>query len=405
MAKLPIVSRVVSQTISNLIDEPIRIVHSTLKSRLMYTVDVSEFRWSIKQEVLARYFKHMPRSINTYAFDNPALDNDYPKLGEKFADICNFNGTKIILIYECVENTTESDGSRLRIIMTFRTLYTQKNKDNLILFVKQLMKETKIVERKQSKNVYVRVSGRSTMEEYNRPYRSFNDTFIPKHQQDQLTKSIKKFCESEKWYRDHKLPYHFGIMLHGNPGTGKSSIVQVITSMIDCDVFYIDSDFMMDSLRDSGWIRYRNKDRMRVIIIEDIDTNSFSNKRKTNNDDIINPRTDNPRLLSISTLLNFMDGYNSIDNVIYVFTTNHLSELDPALIRPGRIDLMLEIGYVSDETFADFTKFHYGKIPDKSYHIRDKVTCAELQTKVMEGCTFEELCEMYKEVHENGKKN
>lgn len=378
--------------IGDMVREPMKMVRSTVSSLIWYTIDISQFRWSIKQDSLTKYFKHLPKGINIDTLDNPALDSDYPKLPEKFVDCCVFRGTTFWLEYQCVDNKTVSDGSMLRLTMSLRTFYNERNKENMRLLIHELLKDTKRIQSNQSKSVYKRICRNGTMfESYDRPHRSWNDTFIPKSQQQQIEHAVLKFCASEKWYKDHRIPYHFGIMLHGNPGTGKSTIVQVITSLIDCDVYYLNTDSVMSSIENDHWIRFSSKDRMRVIVIEDVDANSFSKTRKKNNDteSSSNSWTET---FSIASFLNFVDGFGSPDKVIYIMTTNHLDDLDPALIRPGRIDLMCEIDYVSDETFSDFTKFHYGKIPDKSLHVRDKITCAELQTKVMEGCTFEEMC-------------
>jgi ATP-dependent 26S proteasome regulatory subunit len=87
-----------------------------------------------------------------------------------------------------------------------------------------------------------------------------------------------------------------------------------------------------------------------------------------------------------------LDGIGAPTNVIYIFTTNHVEMLDPALIRPGRIDLMVEMKTAVPETLEQFLKFHY---PDTSIpaitSVRDGITFAELQTKVLQGCSVEDI--------------
>ena len=96
-----------------------------------------------------------------------------------------------------------------------------------------------------------------------------------------------------------------------------------------------------------------------------------------------------PELLG--KLLNYMDGYGSPDGTIWILTTNHINKLDPALVRPGRIDLNIEIGYATDETFVKFMKFHYGyNVPD-TYHIKDGMLFGDLQTKVMLGWSVDQM--------------
>ena len=75
--------------------------------------------------------------------------------------------------------------------------------------------------------------------------------------------------------------------------------------------------------------------------------------------------------------------------MIYIFTTNHIDKLDPALIRPGRIDLKIEVGCVCKETFDQFCKRHYGKEPHVD--IKPGITFAQLQVEVMKEKSYEEL--------------
>lgn len=389
-----VISRIIGNTASNILDEPIKLVQSTLSGLIWYKVDASSWRWCVKQDVLTHHFKHLPRIVDPTLIDSndkrAYLDMKCPG---KIIDVCVYNGTMIWLEYECKPRTND-DTSSYSITIVMKVIYNKRNINNLNDFIRMMLKESKRIEAIESKNVYRRVSGNYSEECPNRPKRTFNDVFIPQKQEEQIVNSVKAFCNSEKWYKEHCIPYHYGIMLHGNPGTGKSSVVQAIINLMDCDVFYIPSDKLSDSVVENGWLRYASRDRMRVVIIEDLDTGSFIMDRSKETDP--NSFRNRP-IATIGTFLNMIDGFANHEKVIYIFTTNHLEKLDPAIIRPGRIDLLVEIGYVTDETFAKFCQFHYGKIPDKNYHIRDKVTCAELQTHVMTGSTFEQILEEYEE--------
>jgi hypothetical protein len=97
--------------------------------------------------------------------------------------------------------------------------------------------------------------------------------------------------------------------------------------------------------------------------------------------------------IGLASVLNTIDGIGAPTNTIFIFTTNHVEKLDPALIRPGRIDLKLEIKPVCVETFTQFMKKHYGEdvsIP-KDLKIKSGISFAELQTMVMGKKTPEEI--------------
>lgn len=391
---------VVSNTIGTVINEPIQMVRSMIASFVWYNIDASNFRWSIDQSVMMKYFHHMPESVNPVAIDHPENSHDYAAIPGTHVDMCRFRNTNVFLEMEMVrQQSTESSNTYQHLSIRFRVLYTKTNIKNLKDFIRQLIKDTKEVERLKSKKIYNDVEGPACMHVPNRPNRSFDDVFIPRKQREEIINKVTKFNESEQWYREHKIPYHFGIMLHGNPGTGKSSIVQAIINLIDCDVYYVKTDTLMQSIERNNWIRYAGKDRMRVIIIEDIDTATFTHSRDmfSNNNHSSQHVQSMLGSASLNSLMNMMDGFACNDKVIYIFTTNHLDKLDPALIRPGRIDLSLEIGYVNSETFDQFCEFHYGQSSNKPIIVRDGITCAELQTKVMEGCTLEDLIEYVKE--------
>lgn len=393
------VPRVLSSLASDLLGEPIRAARSTLSTLLWYKLDISGFRWQIDPRVLKRHFKHMPTAFTIESVDNEYQGPEWSKIVGTTFDVCRYEGTTILLRYSANENATVSDGVPVRVEISLNVLYTKKNIQKLKSFTRMLVKDTREIERHQAKSIYHYVGaggGGGMSQEWGRPTRTFADVFIPDEQQRRIEESVIKFANSEKWYRDHNIPYHFGIMLHGDPGTGKSSVVQAITNIIDCDVYYVNTAALGPALNNDYWLRNTNKERTRIAIIEDVDTSVFSKRRNKSNEKVEKyDRFPPPQEFSIGTFLNFIDGFASPDKVIYIMTTNHLDELDPALIRPGRIDLSLEIGYVDNETFTKFTMFHYKRIP-MDINVRNGLTFAELQTKVMEGMTFEDLCDYVK---------
>ena len=136
--------------------------------------------------------------------------------------------------------------------------------------------------------------------------------------------------------------------------------------------------------------------RTQILLIEDIDCAMLTKEYDENGKMIT-------RGSNLGSLLNELDGINSVSNVIYIFTTNHIEKLDPALIRPGRIDLKLEIKYVNFETLNKFLNFHYGEIVKKKFKVRDGITFAELQVMVMQDATIDDIVKFCKEKERDQK--
>lgn len=360
----------------------------------LYKLDFSYFQWSINWECMMKYFKHIPGDIQEYRTNEvrqKTIEFEYgtPSACGKFYDFIIWDRMPLVLT---MENIPDKDGMIRRSYILY-TVYTKRGARVLRNFVRQLIKDSQEYDKKQSKITWRQViNGCNSLIRRDRPKRTWDDVFIKDVDQKRIDESVHKFLESETWYHDHKIPYHFGILLHGNPGTGKSSVVQAIINSFPCDVYYVTPGCLGDFITNCSWINTDNHIQTRVIIIEDVDTESFveSRKKKTDDDDNFSFR---PKF-SLGTLLNFMDGMGNPQDTIWILTTNHIDKLDDALIRPGRIDLCVEVGYIDNEILLKFMRFHYGteSLP-MGFQIRPGLTCAELNTKVMTGYTEQQLLE------------
>lgn len=151
---------------------------------------------------------------------------------------------------------------------------------------------------------------------------------------------------------------------------------------------YIGTDICRDTVDSSIY---------RVVCIEDVDC-GFAQARMTSVWDDEEEK-EVKRKVGLAEILNCIDGLQAPQNTIYVFTTNHMEKLDPALIRPGRCDVKLEIPGVTYDTFKKFAVYHYGEGADtfiddhfiKDFTVDSEITFAELQTDVMKGVTLADV--------------
>lgn len=372
-------------------------VLSIIKGKAMKTYDISNILYrDHSAEVMSRYFSSLPTALVfnfKSRYKKPEEPIEYTEQGAMInnTNIIDFTFYREVLLILTVKTYRGNDSSWSED-WCIQCLNNKHDRHMTVEFMKMINRQIRDeCDKTQNERVSIVKNANCVVTQNNRPIRTWDDVFIPASMEDQICTALHKFVNGVDWYRKHRVPYHFGILLHGNPGTGKSSIVQAITQEIPCDVCVIPPGELAHALEEGIFTHYRELHRHHVVIIEDVDTNCFGNrieKSKNEYEDRIRI-TDDTELLG--RLLNYIDGYNSPDGTIWILTTNHVDKLDPALIRPGRIDLNLEIGYATDETFAKFMKFHYDVDVPSDHHVKDELLFGDLQTKVMLGWTLDQM--------------
>ena len=183
--------------------------------------------------------------------------------------------------------------------------------------------------------------------------RPLESVILPSGVKSALIADIDRFKASEKWYEQMGVPYHRGYLLHGPPGTGKTSLVSGLACHYKSTVYVLKLSEMNDSkLQDA----VRDAGGNSMIVLEDIDcaVNKVIKKRKEEKkEDKETPEGDsgeeNVSLgLTLSGLLNVLDGMQTPNGVQFFMTTNHVEKLDAALLRPGRTDVRVYLGAATD---------------------------------------------------------
>lgn len=209
--------------------------------------------------------------------------------------------------------------------------------------------------------------------------RSLDSITLGKEVRSSLLNHLKDFKNDKDWYEGHGIPYRTGICLYGPPGTGKTSLVRSICGLDSRDLYILNLNGVTDQrLQDAMESVKENA----VVLIEDIDSYQATNKRTKSEE----KKTENSFMtkLTLSGILNAIDGISKSNGRIIIMTTNKLEAMDPALLRPGRIDLKLELGYLTEETaYEAFNRFFPGfQIP--RFKPIEKLTPAQFQNIVMQ---------------------
>ena len=193
--------------------------------------------------------------------------------------------------------------------------------------------------------------------------RSIESVILDEDLASKLIADARTFLKSADWYSSVGIPYRRGFLLYGPPGCGKTSFCQALAGALKLDVCML--TLTNKNLDDNGLAEaLRDAPANAIVLLEDVDAVFVD--RSVSSDGSGRPAPG----VTFSGLLNALDGVASQEGRLFFMTTNHIEKLDPALIRPGRCDVKVEVRRASrkqakqlylrffeDATEADATAF------------------------------------------------
>ncbi|KIJ50475.1 hypothetical protein M422DRAFT_159916, partial [Sphaerobolus stellatus SS14] len=175
-----------------------------------------------------------------------------------------------------------------------------------------------------------------------------------------LMKDTRDFLCSEKRYADRGIPFRRGCLLHGVSGSSKFSLIRAIAGELALDIYvvslsaehtYLLFNVTRRAINDATLNTLMGRVPARCILLKDLDA-AFTRSTQRDGSATSLPSTtkkdnttteEDVNTLSLSGLLNSLDGVAAAEGRILFATTNHLARLDPALSRPGRMDIWIEL--------------------------------------------------------------
>ncbi|MEN8197032.1 MAG: AAA family ATPase, partial [Pseudomonadota bacterium] len=215
--------------------------------------------------------------------------------------------------------------------------------------------------------------------------RPMGSVILPREQADRLIADAQWFFEAGDWYAERGIPYRRGFLFSGPPGTGKSSVVLALASHLGKPVYALNlASVSQDSVLMEAFAEVPQD---AILLVEDIDAIRIAKSRTGGQDK--KDTSQGGGFTTLSGLLNAIDGVAAPEGRLLVMTSNHPEHLDPALIRPGRIDLHEWFDLLGpDEIRRMFLRFHPGREADAvrfAQSIGRPISPAELQCILLAG--------------------
>ncbi|CAL5867201.1 uncharacterized protein PFLUO_LOCUS1414 [Penicillium psychrofluorescens] len=196
--------------------------------------------------------------------------------------------------------------------------------------------------------------------------RPLSTVVLDQEQKQAFVDDIKEYLHprTRRWYSNRGIPYRRGYLLHGPPGTGKTSLCFAAAGMLGLKIYLLNlNSKALDE--DSLMSLFADLPRRCIVLLEDVDTAGVTHSRgKTATTNDVSNADDPTKAdetidldtlpdeaekdgITLSGLLNVIDGVAASEGRILVMTTNHEDKLDAALLRPGRVDMSITFGFTS----------------------------------------------------------
>lgn len=213
--------------------------------------------------------------------------------------------------------------------------------------------------------------------------RRINTIYIPDETKRTIVNTINEFFANKEYYKKHGIAHNLKILMYGPPGTGKDSIAKMIASEWNRNLYYCtggkDGRFIPNAITDnSDDVNYP------LFLISDIDKYPFLiNEPEVKLDEEGSREEKMKHKQAFGNMINALDGILSGEDRIIIMTTNHIEKFSDVILRPGRIDLKLNIDYVTPEVFRRYVRDFYQVELPADIKIQKGITVANMQSDVV----------------------
>jgi SpoVK/Ycf46/Vps4 family AAA+-type ATPase len=194
--------------------------------------------------------------------------------------------------------------------------------------------------------------------------KTFNNSFF--EQKESILNRLNTFIKQENEYKRLGIPYNLGFLFYGSAGTGKTSCIKSISHFLKKDILLIN----LSLIKNNSQFLYILNDNVKhsIFVFEEIDCSSNLLLDRSQVKTELNEKDIKDDVLSLGGILEILDGMIEHPGRICIFTTNYPDRLDKALLRPGRIDMIVEFKKMRKIDVKNMYKLWFNlDIPSKVY--------------------------------------
>jgi hypothetical protein len=181
---------------------------------------------------------------------------------------------------------------------------------------------------------------------------------LPALDQERIVGAIERFLAARTAYSQRGIPYHLNLLFEGKPGTGKTSLASALCGHFGLHLHLL--NIAGPGMNDQRLVELMmSLPRRSMLLMEDVDavlpSDTQRPKRKgppSNTEVVQGDGDDGSEGITLSGLLNCMDGITAPDGAVIVMTTNHPELIDERLLRPGRVDMRIAFESATREQIA-----------------------------------------------------
>ncbi|KAG7606423.1 putative AAA+ ATPase domain, ATPase, AAA-type, core, AAA-type ATPase domain-containing protein [Arabidopsis thaliana] len=326
----------------------------------------------------------LTRAVNSSSITFGLSNND--------SIVDTFNGVTVLWEHVVTQRQTQTFAWRpLPEEKRGFTLRIKKKDKTLILntYLDYIMERANEIRRKNQDRLLYTNSRGGSLDSRGHPWESvpfkhpstFETLAMDPRKKQQIMDDLKDFAEGQVFYQKTGRAWKRGYLLYGPPGTGKSSMIAAMANYLGYDIY----DLELTEVHSNSELRklLMKTSSKSIIVIEDIDCSINLTNRKKNSSNVSSQRSyydaetrngsgsgsggsgeegGNGNTITLSGLLNFTDGLWSCcgSERIFVFTTNHIEKLDPALLRSGRMDMHIYMSFCNFPSLKILLKNYLG---------------------------------------------